>query len=131
MLKHPRPADAKVPCNGCTACCKHVLIVLQPQHGDRPELYDTFDCINPIDGTPAKALKQNPDGSCAHLGDHGCMIHGHAPAICRVFDCRRYFLQFPDRPSRRRAVRVGTADPFILQAGSARLKTLELDDVGQ
>jgi Fe-S-cluster containining protein len=35
-------------------------------------------------------LQQRADGGCVHLGDRGCTIHEHRPAVCRSFDCRAF-----------------------------------------
>lgn len=125
--RHPLIAD--VPCNGCTACCHHSLIVLMPDHGDLAESYQTQDVISPINGKPAKALLQTPDGACIYIKDHGCAVYDHRPAICKSFDCRRFFLDFPNREERRRAIRNGQVDPKVVQAGAARVSSLKKGEV--
>lgn len=123
-LAHPRPPDAMVPCGACTACCHHTLIVLLPEHGDKPELYDSFAALNPLTGEMGRALKQKPNGDCAHLGPGGCEIYDHRPAICRAYDCRRYLLRLGDRHAQRRAVREGVLLKSVYDAGRARLASL-------
>lgn len=61
-----RPAQS-VPCNGCTACCEHDLIVLHPECGDVVHNYRTIEAIHPLTGEPVLALAQNADGSCVYL----------------------------------------------------------------
>jgi Fe-S-cluster containining protein len=75
----------KVDCNGCTACCRHGVVVLHPALGDNPLDYNTQE----IPGV-GMALKRNRDGSCHYLTDKGCSIWPKTPAVCRAFDCRAY-----------------------------------------
>ncbi len=96
-----------VPCGSCRHCCTHEWIFLKPEEGDIAELYDTVDIVNPTTGLPAKALAHKPNGDCIYLGASGCTIHGRHPAVCRAFDCRRFFLQIRNQPrsERRRQMR--------------------------
>jgi Fe-S-cluster containining protein len=74
----------KLRCNGCTACCKSGGVALM--QGDNPGLYE-------LEITPQGVkLASKPDGSCTYLGPNGCTIHAKRPAMCRAFDCRKYFL---------------------------------------
>jgi hypothetical protein len=120
--------DANVPCNGCTACCQHDLVMLQPD--DDPALYDTLEVVNPLTGERGQALRHKPEGGCIYVGEHGCSIHGHAPAMCRVFDCRGLYRDLMSLPrSRRRPLLKrmrshGLAGNPVLMAGKARLETL-------
>lgn len=115
---------ANVPCDGCTSCCKHELLFLHPEMGDKSEYYQTQKAFNPITGRIGLALKHNPNGDCIYLGAHGCTIHGRAPAICREFDCRRLLLHIGGRPAQRRALKTGLITKDIFDAGKARLHTL-------
>lgn len=116
------PVD--VPCNGCTACCQSDLIMLKPEYGDDPDLYDTMPMINPMTGAKGLALKHKPEGGCIYLGETGCTIHGHAPFICRTFDCRR-FVKNLSRADRRRYVRLGLLGKDVIEAGRQRMHTLK------
>lgn len=120
-----RPKDASVPCDGCTACCRRSLIVLMPEEGDAPWRYDTVEAVNPLDGRPCLAIRQTPEQACIYLGPSGCEVYDYRPAICRSFDCRRYFLDFPDRTERRRMIRNKMVDPDVIAAGQARLWSLK------
>lgn len=113
-----------VPCNGCTACCRNELLFLHPEMGDRPESYETKPAVNPLNGRAGLALEQKPNGDCIYLGDVGCTIHGRAPAICKAFDCRRWFLSLGSRSERRRLLRAGMVTKDVLDAGRSRLETL-------
>jgi uncharacterized protein len=119
---------ADVPCNGCTACCRNDLLFLHPELGDDAGSYETMPAVNPITGRAGLALKHKPDGGCIYLGEKGCTIHERAPAICREFDCRRFYLNLlreTTRAERRRAVSQGIYSKAVLAAGKARLRTLE------
>ena len=123
-----------VPCNGCTACCQHDLIFLHPAMGDIAESYDTVPAVNPLTGESGLAIRHKPEGGCIYVGPTGCTIHGRAPAICRVFDCRKLYRDFFSlpRPERRRLDRtLGGRKLFggdVKEAGRARLHTLTLED---
>lgn len=113
-----------VPCNGCTACCQYDLIFLHPECGDIVASYRTMPARNPLTGREGLALQHKPEGGCIYLGEAGCTIHDRSPAICREFDCRRFYLGFT-RPERRRLLRSGVIHKDVLDAGKARLDTLK------
>ena len=127
------PAPADVPCNGCTACCKHDLIFLHPEQGDDPATYEghVMQATNPLTGESGLALTHKPEGGCSYLGDHGCTIHGRAPAICRTFDCRKMFASLFElpRPERRRVMKTlqkqGLLGMEVIEAAQARMHTLD------
>lgn len=119
---------ANVPCNGCTICCQNDLLFLHPECGDDPSQYETMEALNPVTGKMALALKHNPEGSCIYLGNDGCTIHDRAPAICREFDCRRFYLNLVEQTSRierRKMVKVGLISKDLLKEGRKRLPSLE------
>lgn len=64
--------DADVPCNGCTACCHHDLVMLHPEMGDKPADYLTFEAENPLTGERGLALRHKPQGGCVYVSDAGC-----------------------------------------------------------
>jgi len=113
-------ARVPVPCNGCVACCRNELVVLYPEHGD--DLTLEHDKVDTPHG-PLHVLKQRENGDCFYLGPQGCTIHDRAPAICKVFDCRRYFLSMP-RAERRQLAQRNGAKIGIFEAGHARLTSL-------
>jgi Fe-S-cluster containining protein len=82
MLKHPEHQTAHVPCDGCTACCKHDDVYLHPECGDDPGAFQTEARS---DGR--KVLAHAPTGECIYLGADGCRIWSHRPCACRVFSC--------------------------------------------
>ena len=85
-----------VPCNGCTACCRRERVILSPEHGDDPLQYHTVPTRPRLDGTVERMLAHKLNGDCVYLGDDGCTIHDRAPWACRMFDCRKWLLGFPE-----------------------------------
>jgi len=84
--QQPEKADkamTKVPCNGCTLCCRKDAIRLLPE--DDASQYQTEPHQS---GDGSLMLAHRPDGSCIYLTKEGCGIHGRAPKMCRQFDCR-------------------------------------------
>ncbi len=118
------PFRQSVPCNGCRLCCINDVIVLHPEHGDRPELYLTVPITHPLNGKPALMLQHKANGECVYLGESGCKIHDHAPAICREYDCRAQYRSMP-RAERRHLVAIGMMDKGKFDAGKKRAHTLD------
>jgi Fe-S-cluster containining protein len=122
--------SANVPCNGCTACCQTDLIFIHPEMGDDPNLYDVAPAFNPLTNESGMALKHKPGGGCVYVTDKGCGIHGHQPAVCREFDCRKLYRQLFSipRPERRRLQKKLNKNhllaPAVIEAARARLHTL-------
>lgn len=106
-----RLEPATVPCGTCRRCCQNTLVLILPEMGDDATLYQTQDLG---DGIRALATKDN--GDCAHLGPEGCTVHGRAPHMCQIFDCRAMHA-FYTREQRRRMVRDGVLDREILKRG--------------
>ena len=94
------------------------------RHGDKVEDYETTPMTHPISKTAGYALKYK-DGNCIYLGETGCSIHSRRPAMCREFDCRRFYLGFKDRSERRRMVKSGMVSKEVIDAGRQRLGTLK------
>lgn len=111
-------ADASVPCNGCTACCRDQIVVLIEDDGD-PAQWRTV----PLEGAKDESVRQlemKPDGACTYLGEHGCTIYDRRPAMCRTFDCRlliRGEIKLP----------ISELGHPLMLAGIARLNTLPVD----
>lgn len=95
-----------VPCNGCTLCCKNDLIVLHPEAGDNPLLYQTDVVTHPLTGALTHALKHKPNGDCIYLGDSGCTIYSNRPLICRAYDCGKQYAMYT-RADRKRLIKAG------------------------
>jgi hypothetical protein len=78
-----RKTFREVPCDGCTLCCQGDAVRLEPE-----ELLMNFS-TEPHPALPgARMIAHKPNGDCIYLDDHGCSIHDHAPALCRIADCR-------------------------------------------
>lgn len=102
--------EAKVPCNGCTACCRSrsTMADLQPD-----ELTLFPEAV--MDSEVGWVLPQRPDGSCVHLIDDRCSIYERRPLACRIFDCRMAAL-----------LQVMSSDPVMVEA-TQQWKQPELD----
>jgi len=84
-------------CGGCRTCCLGDTITLLP--GDDPAQFKT----KLVDGR--RQLAKGKDGNCVYLGPKGCKIHGRAPQMCRLLDCRKYALIFKTLGPEDQAVR--------------------------
>jgi hypothetical protein len=80
------------PCNGCTHCCRE-LVVLWPEDGDDPSLYQTVEIHHPQTNKTELALARRPNGTCVHLDEANnmCGVYDHRPKACSAFDCRLVF----------------------------------------
>lgn len=112
-----------VPCGPCRACCR-TDVALLPEEGDKLDSYDHIWRTLPEVGMIA-FLRKKENGDCIYLDRDGCSIHGRAPHICKIFDCRVFFLSHP-RAERRNMSRNNPESRKILNAGRERLRTLEL-----
>jgi hypothetical protein len=122
-----RPPDAVVPCGGCRRCCQgNSIVMLLEREGDDLASYEHELVTLPGAGR-GPILKRRPNGDCFYLGAGGCTIHDRAPAVCRVFDCRRAYLAFMDFPraDRRRMVKAQAVDREILDRGRELLGAAE------
>lgn len=120
LLRAPR---SDVPCDGCTVCCRGgEVVTLFPEAGDDPSTYLTKEAVM-VDGTPLVMLQHKPNGDCVYLGESGCTIHDRAPAVCRTFDCRGFYLKLT-RNERRVWMKQNEHKRRIFAAARARLHTL-------
>ena len=113
---------SNVPCGSCSLCCRADVIMLMPEEGDDVASYEHN--ITTLAGTSRAVVKKGDDGNCIYLKSGRCSIWDRAPAICRVFDCRGWYLS-KTRPERRRLVKQGIADQAVFDAGRERLPSLE------
>lgn len=121
----PLPTKSgELKCDGCTSCCKNELLFLHPDMGDRPHEYAIKAVINPLNNQPGFALQQKPNGDCFYLDAEGCTIYERRPAICKAFDCRKFFLSLGGRNERRAMLKTGALSKDVLDAGRKRLSTL-------
>lgn len=124
-----------VPCNGCTACCKHDDVYLRPEEDPRDYLVEPG--LNALTGEVGWRLQHKPrGGGCIYLGDGGCTIHDRAPAICKRFDCRFAVAMLDElpRPIRRRMLRLygskGIYGPEVRAAAKARMDGFDFEAAG-
>lgn len=111
-----------VPCGSCRACCRNEIVVLFPEDGDDVSSYEHV-VITDAEGVEFAVLAVHPNGDCVYLGEHGCTIHDRAPAICRAFDCRAFFLSMTRNDRRITQREAGHKEP-IFKAARARLNSL-------
>jgi Fe-S-cluster containining protein len=114
-----QPVALLAECATCPGhCCKGDTILLFPEHGDNPAIYQA-EVIGtlPEDGSTIWRLKHKPNGDCVYLdevaGVGRCRVYNHRPAICRSFDCGKMFARTP-RAERRRMIRdgIGSVETF-------------------
>jgi hypothetical protein len=101
--------------------------MLFPERGDDLASYE-HDLVDLGDRTLA-VLSLNAEGSCVYLDEvTGCTIPERAPADCKAFDCRQWFLGMTrnDRRALERGARKagGPAKAVIFTEGRKRLSTL-------
>lgn len=112
-----------MPCGSCHLCCKSEVLALLPDEGDDVQSYEHDYIDLPMGRVPV--LKHKPNGECVYLGPNGCTIHDRAPYICRIFDCRRWFLAH-SRAERRRMIADSVATKAVFAAGRQRLNTIAM-----
>jgi Fe-S-cluster containining protein len=83
-------ADAAVPCDGCTACCRSSFFVhIGP---DETATLDRIprELLFRAPGLPPgyMVLGYDERGHCPMLVDDRCSIYENRPLTCRKFDCR-------------------------------------------
>jgi Fe-S-cluster containining protein len=108
-----------VPCNGCTAFCRHERIILSEEHGDDHTQYYAIPTRKGLDGPLEWMLAHKRNGDCIYLGKDGCTIHERAPWVCRQFDCRKWFLSFPE--AMQELLLPDDLDGEVVKAARARL----------
>ena len=115
----------QVPCNGCTLCCQGDAVRLEAE--DNASDYQTEP--HPyIPGAPMLAHK--PNGECVYLNERGCSIHGHAPALCRIADCRSLAFRL-NYESARQLHLMGRLDIRVWQQGRKLLEAMQAQKAGK
>mgnify|MGYP001572449733 FL=1 len=116
-----------VPCNGCRACCIQEALILHPEMGDKPWEYLSRTFTHPLTGGKVFALDQKDNGECVYLGPDGCTNYEKRPALCREFDCRKFYLSVQKGRPLKLAEQLATDTLMpseVMEAGKARLHTL-------
>ena len=106
-----------VPCNGCTACCRHQIVLLSDKDEPNIAAYD----YRRVGGH--RALNNKPNGDCAHLGPDGCTIYEKRPFVCRTYDCRKHFKSLTASERRR------FSNSVLGDEARKRLATLDAGDL--
>jgi Fe-S-cluster containining protein len=66
-------------------------------------------------------LKHKANGDCVYLGESGCTIHGRAPVMCRVYDCREQYRRY-SRGERRELMRRRVLDPEVVRQAAKLIR---------
>jgi Fe-S-cluster containining protein len=83
-------ADAEVPCNGCTACCRaSQFIHIEPDETEALARVPA-ELVFPAPQRPQGhvVLGYDENGHCPMLVDDVCSIYDVRPRTCRTYDCR-------------------------------------------
>lgn len=80
--------EAKFSCGDCKACCHQRVEIFGDEPASRLQHLDIVP--DEFGGPDDRSLRRNADGSCVHLGEHGCTVYEHRPTACRAYDCRMY-----------------------------------------
>lgn len=85
-----RTADADVPCDGCTACCRSSQFVHVAPDETEALARIPAELLFPAPGAPRGHVLMGFDerGLCPMLVEDRCSIYDARPRTCRAFDCR-------------------------------------------
>ena len=112
MPSIPDAGDVRVPCGKCKLCCQgNTLVALVPERGDDIAQYETVAYGEFI------GLKLKPNGDCWYLGESGCTIHGNAPYMCRIYDCRAQHAYY-DKRTRENLIKQGVLNKATMRQGA-------------
>ena len=128
-MSEPKTKLGDVPCGPCHACCRSELVMILPDEGDIIENYDHELIFIPGVGEMA-FLRHLKNGDCVYLGRDGCTIHGRAPHLCKIFDCRGFYLS-KTRAERQEHRKHGLVARAVLNAGRERLQTLDIFEMSK
>jgi len=101
--------------------------LLSPDYGDDVSTYEHEYFKGDEKTGPIYILKHKENGDCFYLGPEGCTIHERAPAICREFDCRKFYAT-RSRAERKAQIAKGHIDKRVFDAGRKRLSSLTEQD---
>lgn len=83
-------AEADVPCDGCTACCRSSQFIhIEPDETEALARIPSA-LLFPAPRLPLGhvVLGYDEQGCCPMLVDDRCSIYEHRPRTCRTYDCR-------------------------------------------
>lgn len=107
--------EVKVPCDGCTACCRMDAIELLPKHGDDIMQFQTELVVGRF------FLSHKPNGDCVYLAADGCSIYERRPHQCRTYDCRKVMAMFGPRDSKRQRAAIANGLRLDILEASRRI----------
>jgi Fe-S-cluster containining protein len=83
-------ADASVPCDGCTVCCRSSQFVQVAPDETETLARIPSPLLFPAPHLPPGHVVMGYDerGHCPMLVDDRCSIYEHRPRACRTYDCR-------------------------------------------
>ena len=93
--------DARVPCDGCTACCTSSQFVHIGLDEVETLAHIPEELLAPAPRRPDQVvLGYDERGHCPMLDDGRCSIYEHRPRTCRAYDCRVFAATGvePDKP---------------------------------
>lgn len=118
-----------VPCGSCHACCHSELVVILPEEGDAVADYE-HEIIDVPGIGPYAYLKHKKNGECIYLDAGGCSIRERRPHMCRIFDCRAFYLS-KTRAERRKLAAGNPLARVIFAAGRERLDSLDRSEIAR
>src|SRR5262245_38482789 len=80
-----KTTEVKIPCKGCTQCCWHPLLAVEPDK-EPPERLAKLDTAPHPEDNSLLMLRKRPDGAGVHLGENGCTVYDDRPQGCRTYD---------------------------------------------
>ena len=115
--RNPKRAD--VNCDGCTLCCRILLVPLAQEEFEK---YD-WVWVEKDGKRLGRALRKRPDGSCVYLGEKGCTIHATAPNVCKKFSCADLVVKW-NRNERRHMINSGQLPRSLFVRGREVLEQM-------
>jgi Fe-S-cluster containining protein len=97
---------------------------LLPEEGDDVSSYEHEAITMPPLNETLQVLRHKKNGDCIYLDRDGCSIHERRPHICRIFDCRAFYLS-KTRAQRLEHRKQGAVAKAVITAGKDRRKTLD------
>jgi Fe-S-cluster containining protein len=96
-------SDARVPCDGCTACCRSSQFITVGPDESETLAHIPRALLFPAPNLPPGHVVFGYDerGHCPMLVDDACSIYEHRPRACRTYDCRVFAATgiTPDQPA--------------------------------
>lgn len=94
--------------------------MLLPDQGDDISLYKT----EVVGGKIMMAAREDGRRECRYLGPGGCTIYAIRPFLCRLFDCRPYFLMKMQGKNRQQRREMVAKEPHLREIFTAAQQRL-------